>query len=136
MKKIKILRIITRLNIGVPPDFKFFCMNGKVQLIQVDIDRYTDHKRNLYDRNFSKLDATLIYPSGYDIEKPKLLNDAIVISEQLSRQFDFIRVDLYLVKNKIIFGELTFCPSTGYGRFTPDEFDFDLGEKLNLPLKY
>ena len=40
----------------------------------------------------------------------------IVIAEKLSDGFKFLRVDLYNVKGKIYFGELTFYPAAGMGR--------------------
>jgi hypothetical protein len=32
-------------------DYKFFCFDGEPRLIQVDFDRFRNHKRNLYDRS-------------------------------------------------------------------------------------
>ena len=50
------------------------------------------------------------------------------IARRLSEDFPFVRVDLYNVDGKLYFGELTFYPWTGYVQFTPDEFDFELGD--------
>ena len=36
----------------------------------------------------------------------------IEISEDISKIFDFCRVDLYEINNKIYFGEITFVPGT------------------------
>jgi TupA-like ATPgrasp len=33
---------------GVPPDYKFFVFHGHVRMIEVDLDRFTGHTRNLY----------------------------------------------------------------------------------------
>ena len=66
------------------------------------------------------------------IEKPKLYEKAIIIAEELSMEFDFIRVDLYLLDDKIYFGELTNIPESGTGKFRPRSLDFKLGEKLKL----
>ena len=52
------------------------------------------------------------------------------VAEELSSDFPFVRVDLYNVNGKIYFGELTFYPSSGYGKFHPDEFDIQLGAYL------
>ena len=56
-----------------------------------------------------------------------------MVAETLSSDFPEVRVDLYNVNNKIIFGELTFFDGSGYMTFTPDEFDFEIGEKFILP---
>jgi len=44
-----------------------------------------------------------------------------------------VRVDLYLIENKIYFGEMTFFPWSGYVNYTPDSFDYELGRKFILP---
>ena len=36
-------------------DYKITCFNGKPELIWVDSDRFTNHKRNLYDLNWKQL---------------------------------------------------------------------------------
>ena len=53
------------------------------------------------------------------------------IAKKLSRNFPFVRVDLYNVNGKIYFGELTFYPWSGYVKFIPEEFDSHLGSLLN-----
>lgn len=114
----------------VPPDYKFYCSKGRVELVQVDISRFEDHRRNLYDRDFNKLDVDLVYRSGSEVEKPKNYEDAIKIAEELSVDFDFIRVDLYLLDDGVYFGELTNTPEAGFGRFSRKSFDFYLGSRL------
>ncbi|MEJ6122125.1 hypothetical protein MT390_09650 [Vibrio sp. 2-Bac 85] len=117
---------------GVPPDYKFFCLNGKVHFIQVDLDRYNGHSRNIYSKNFELLDVKYNFDRGYDIEPPNLLNEAIKIAEDLSSELDFIRVDLYILENKIYFGELTNFPGNCLEKFTPNQFDLDMGNLLVL----
>lgn len=65
---------------------------------------------------------------------PENLNEMISIVEKLSDGFKFLRVDLYNVKGKIYFGELTFYPVSGMGAFVPEEWDEKLGEWIKLPL--
>ncbi|MBC8213228.1 MAG: carbonic anhydrase [Candidatus Marinimicrobia bacterium] len=119
-------------------DYKFFCFNGRIEYIAVDVNREIAHRRNLYNINWNyiKVYGNDACSFGDCLEKPKKIDEMLRVARKLSKDFPFARVDLYLVKNKIIFGELTFYPWTGYVSFTPDEFDFDLGEKLALPVKY
>ena len=56
----------------------------------------------------------------------------ITIAEKISGGFKFLRVDLYNVKGKMCFGELTFYPASGMGAFVPEEWDEKLGRMLNL----
>jgi hypothetical protein len=116
----------------VPPDFKFFCFNGRVEIIQVDTERFIKHKRDLYDRYFNILDVKYIFERGQKIEKPLIYDQAVKIAEELSQDFDFIRVDLYLLDATVYFGELTNVPGNGVENFEPKSFDFELGKKLVL----
>lgn len=54
-------------------------------------------------------------------------------AECLSEDFPHVRVDLYNVDGKIYFGELTFYHASGYQKFIPDAFDFELGNKFDFP---
>ena len=118
---------------SIPEDYKFFCFHGQVKIIQIDFNRFGDQRRNLYDKEFNLLDATLLYPN-YDrpVEKPDNLEQAIEIAETLSAAFNFIRVDLYLMENNIYFGELTNYPGNGFVQFSPKSFDYKIGSLLKL----
>lgn len=119
----------------IPSDYKFTCIHGKAEFVQVDVGRFDDQKRNLYDRDFNLLDVKLLYPQFEEKpEKPALWNDAVRLAETLAADFDFIRVDLYLIENKIYVGELTNFPGSGFIGFEPDEFDKKMGRKLRLTL--
>lgn len=56
----------------------------------------------------------------------------ISIVGKLSEGSKFLRVDLYNVKGKIYFGELTFYPASGMLPFVPKEWDEKLGSLLNV----
>ena len=118
---------------SIPEDYKFFCFHGQVKIIQIDFNRFGDQRRNLYDRNFNRLDATLLYPN-YDqpVNKPGNLEQAIELAEALSSGLNFIRVDLYLMENNIYFGELTNYPGNGFVDFSPEAVAKEVGSFLNL----
>jgi hypothetical protein len=110
-------------------DYKIFCFNGEPKCIVVDTDRYIEHKRNFYDAEWNNLKVTSDAPAcDREILKPDNLDEMLEIARRLSKEFPFVRVDLYNVGGKIYFGELTFYPWSGYVQFTPDEFDIRLGE--------
>lgn len=118
---------------SIPIDYKFFCFDGKVELIQVDKDRFSDQRRNLYDRNFQKLDAKLLYPNfGGSLEEPGNLDQAISMAETLSKEINFVRVDLYLMENNLYFGELTNYPGNGFVAFEPTAMEYKMGSKLHV----
>ncbi len=126
-----------RISNGGTPlfDYKFYCFNGKVHFVHVDLDRFTNHKRNFYSRNWVLWDFSLEYPNSNEvIRPPQKLDEMILIAEKISRGFPFIRVDLYYYENKIYFGELTFFPESGFGRFDPQSTDFLFGDLFELPI--
>lgn len=117
------------------PDYKFFCFNGKVKCFKIDFGRFVEHHANYYSPKGKLLPfgEKGLEPDPNHIEiMPENLNDMISIAEKLSKGFKFLRVDLYNVKGKIYFGELTFYPAAGMGAFIPEEWDEKLGGMLNL----
>lgn len=118
----------------IPRDYKFFCFNGRAEIIQVDSDRFGEQKRNLYDRSFNRLEGTLLYPNVEDtLSRPPELDRAISVAETLAREFNFIRVDLYLTKNRVWFGEMTNYPGNGFINFEPESMELWAGSLLELP---
>jgi len=119
-------------------DYKFFCFNGEPKFIQTNKGRGTKkHAQNFYDLDWR------ILPFGKDLQplpeviisKPNCFDEMLDISKDLSKEFPFVRVDLYEVNNKVIFGEFTFFPKSGLPDFRPIKYDLILGEKVKLPEK-
>ncbi|MEM5568747.1 ATP-grasp fold amidoligase family protein [Aerococcus viridans] len=117
-------------------DYKIMCFNGVAKYIWVDINRSNDHQRNFYDLEWNLLDVTSDKPqySG-EIEKPDGLKKMLEIATTFSEDFPFVRVDFYSLNGNVYIGELTFYPWSGTVQFTPDCFDFHLGELFKLPSK-
>ncbi len=116
-------------NGGPPSDYKFFVFGGKAQFVQVDVNRFTDHRRNFYDAHWNRLDCQLAYMNfDGDIAKPSMLETMFEYAETLSDDIDFVRVDLYEVGNKIYFGELTNVPGSGLEEFVPASWDDRFGQ--------
>lgn len=115
-------------------DYKFACFGGKVRLIWVDTDRYTAHRRTLFDRDWNVLPYALEYPADEIIpEKPARLQDMIALAEKLAKGFSQVRVDFYLLNDgSIKFGEMTFTSGSGMDRFVPQYFDRQLGNLFEV----
>jgi len=122
-------------NGNIPFDYKLHCFNGKLKLIQVDIDRHIKHKRNLYDTDWNLLDCKYIYPMGKEVKKPATFEKMKELAEILSNDFIFARIDFYTLKDEVYFGEITFHPDSGAGRFEPIVWDKNFGELLKLPIE-
>ncbi|WP_404429629.1 ATP-grasp fold amidoligase family protein [Sutcliffiella horikoshii] len=122
-------------NTGQLKDYKLHCFNGEPQIIQVDFDRYKGHKKNLYDAEWNFMEVEFNYPYDKDfiIERPKKLDEMIHLSRLLSKHFSYARVDFYLIDDKLIFGEITFFPASGMGKFIPQQFERQMGDLLTLP---
>ena len=68
-------------------------------------------------------------------EKTKI-KEMIIISERISSIFEFARIDLYLINNKIYFGEITLTPMACNVKINPPEYDLILGKNGINKIKY
>lgn len=114
-------------------DYKFFCFNGQAKFFKIDFDRTTYHRANYYDINGKLLDfGEAICPPDYNrtVMLPHKLNEMIEYANTLSNGTKFLRVDFYEIDGIVYFGELTFFPAGGFGKFVPDKYDMLLGNYL------
>lgn len=115
-------------------DYKFFCFDGEPLFLKVDYDRFSNHTSNFYDMNWNKLN---LREQGYDNYNkntiaPKGFKKMVEIAKKLSKEFQFVRVDLYNLDGKIYFGELTFTPASGKNAFIPLEKDLEIASKIKI----
>jgi hypothetical protein len=116
-----------------PDDYKIFVFNGKVFMIEVDMDRFTGHRRDLFTPDWIRMDVRFRVPNAdRPVPKPACLERMLEIAERLGAETDFVRVDLYEVEGRIYFGELTNFPGNGLTRFEPNEFDATLGAQWRI----
>jgi hypothetical protein len=114
---------------AVPPDYKFWVFGGRVQLLWKDEGRYVDHKRYMFDRDWAPLPFDFYHRRGaVDPDPPERLAEMIAFAETLGRGFEFVDVDFYEIDGHVYFGEMTFSPAGGRGRFFPPEADFAVGQ--------
>ncbi len=115
---------------GDLPDYKFLCFNGEPMFCWVDMNRYSDHKRNIYDMNWQLQPWNQFNYGNYDgeIPEPECFDEMKRIVSILAEGFPHVRVDLYDINGKIYFGEMTFTNGSGYEKIVPDTADLMLGE--------
>ena len=78
----------------------------------------------MYDTKWQPLDYYFsIPPDGQSFDKPKELEKLLELSTKLSEDFNYVRVDFYIINHQIYFGELTFIPAAGFGSFKPAKYD-------------
>ena len=122
-------------NTGDLRDYKINCFNGKPFFLWVDSERHSNHKRNLYDLNWTQLPykVNTKYSTFQSPKKPKCLNKMIELAFILSKNFAYVRVDFYVINNKIYFGEMTFESTSGTEDISPSNFERKLSSILILP---
>lgn len=118
-------------------DYKFFCFDGEPKALFVATDRGKkdeDTKFDFYDIEFNHLPFLNGHPNArVTPTKPENYDEMVDVARKLSQGMCHVRVDLYNVKGKIYFGELTFFHWSGMTPFEPIEWDYTLGEMLKLP---
>ena len=116
-------------------DYKIMCFDGKAKMLFTCTERFSKDglKVTFFDLNWNKLPFERKYKSSNKkIEKPKNFEKMIELSEKLSKNIKFVRVDWYEINGKLYFGELTFYPGSGCEKFTPDEWDYKIGELIKI----
>jgi TupA-like ATPgrasp len=105
-------------------DYKFYCSRGEILFCEVHVNRFTDHRWNYYSTpEFRKIDTEPASPILKEkVKEPRGWKKMLQYASELSKQFDFVRIDLYDVRGKIHFGEFTFSPGAAIGEFMDDEF--------------
>ncbi len=114
-------------------DYKIHCFHGKPLYIQTIFDRKENVKENWFDTKWNSLNLYYFSKQRKNIPKPTNLERMIEIASILSNDFIYVRVDLYSVRNKIYFGELTFHPYSGVMNFSPKYWDKKLGDLIEIP---
>ena len=71
-------------------------------------------------------------PGKGDVPKPENLDEMLHIAKLLAQDFKFVRVDLYNLHGKVLFGELTFSPACCVFPYFTDKFNKMMGDKLSL----
>lgn len=118
-------------------DYKFFCFNGMPKCFKVDFDRFVEHHANYFsmDGKLMRLGEEICPPDfNREIFLPKSLRLMKEFASKLANEQPFLRVDFYEVDGRVYFGELTFFPASGFGKFIYEGNDELLGSWIKLPI--
>lgn len=117
-------------------DYKFFCFNGKPELLYIASNRQNKSegvKFDYFDLEFRRLDISQAYARNQSVlNKPVTFDKMIQFSRILSENLPHVRVDFYEINNQLYFGELTFFHHSGLVPFQPKAWDRKLGDLINL----
>lgn len=139
--KIIVEKILEDKNNNYLIDYRFFCFDGIVKMVFVDIDTAAEDgthspyaKRNIYDKDLNYLDIK-VAREQFDkslISKPENFEKMIEYAEILSEPFPFCRVDFYNIDGDIYFGEITFYPGGATQIVEPEEWEQKMGSWIDL----
>ena len=123
-------------------DYKFHCLNGEPKFILTVTDRKVCGDQamqatlDVFDIDWKYIDAVVganaEKAGSGKVPKPKMLKKMIEISRELSKDFKFVRVDLYELDEKIYFGELTFSPACCVFPYLKQNFLDEMGRQLSI----
>jgi len=112
--------------------YKFYCFNGEPKVLYVSTN--DDYYLSYFDMDYNRLPIKKhgCEPiKGHD-EKPLHWDDMLRVSRLLSKDFPFVRVDLYDTPEKIYISELTFIPTGGNMRLDSQDRLNEWGSWIQL----
>lgn len=136
-------KIIIEEFLGDVKTYKFYCFNGVPKVMYIGNnewkngtcpeDKYIDY----FDMSFNHIDCRLGNHPNYPgkIKKPSSFNNMIKLSKELSKDFPFVRIDLYEVDGENYLSEFTFVPTAGYMKIEPSTYLDEWGAWLKLDNK-
>ena len=120
-------------------DYKFYCFNGIPKLIKVQ-SRYQEKNLKMYhyyDLNWTITDIETklfgnIKLSSVKFPRPKYLQLMIEYAKKFSKDYAFIRVDLYEFNDTVYLSELTFTPANALSPYRDKKQRIYLGNLLDI----
>lgn len=116
-------------------DYKFYCFDGQPKYVLVKLTENGRDKKAYLTMDWEKL-VPEKPNSGFlerDVQKPENFEEMVDVARKLSVGFAFIRIDLYSIAGKTLFGEMTFFPTGGIKRYFVERMNRELGDQLKLP---
>lgn len=112
-------------------DYKVICSFGKPIAVMVCTDR--DNGRDFYSTEWEYLDYVKPEYRSHKIhEKPEILETMLDAASRLSRIFPLARVDFYIIRNRLYFGEITLTPYAGNHSILNEKGQIEMGRQVSL----
>jgi len=122
---------------GIPQDYKIFVFHQQARFVQVDAGRFGHRTQDFYTTNWQHLPLSGGPPWAASPQpRPERLDEMLAMAETLGAGTDFVRVDLYALPDRIVFGELTSYPGAGDNPFYPESFNEEFGRTWTVPRRY
>ena len=119
----------------LPIEYKIHVFNGVAKNMYVVTSRGRDIRYNNYYIDWTPFDGSQFNgwkKTDYELKKPSNWDEMVHMAETLSKDFPFVRVDLYNINGEIYFSEMTFTPAKGTLILDDDNVDFKMGEWLDI----
>ncbi len=133
-KKIIVEKYLGSPDGRLPEDYKFYCFHGRAYCVMLCQGREAGWPRfYFFDRDFRLLRInrdSKNAPEGFSLPKPQGLDEAFRAADALSAGFPFVRVDMYIAKGRVFFGEMTFTPAAALDNNRLPETDLMFGNML------
>lgn len=114
---------------GPLDNYRFWCFDGVVRYAQLSTQRDGAWHTAFFHPDWTRAPFAYVWPiDPLDRERPPCLAAMLEGAARLAAGFPFARVDLYDIGGAPRFGEITFTPSAGLGRFFPPEADAEMGK--------
>ncbi|MCW2527827.1 MAG: hypothetical protein JWM76_2687 [Pseudonocardiales bacterium] len=136
-RRIIVEELLEGPNGEIPDDYKLFVMHGRCQYIQVDSGRFGAHTQDFFLPTWDRLELSGGLPAAEPSpSRPDRLAEMLDVAQRLAAETDFVRVDLYVLPERVVVGELTSYPAGGESPFYPTTFDREFGRHWTVPRRY
>ena len=122
---------------GVPDDYKFFVFHGTCRYVQVDRSRFGARTQDFFTVDWERVPLSGGNPwADPPVTRPARLAEMVDLAQRLAHGTDFVRVDLYELPDRVVFGELSSFPAGGDSPFFPASFNAEFGSHWTPPRRY
>ena len=116
-------------------DYKVLCFNGIPKLIELHQGRFSGtHYQDFYDTDWNKTSINQLGEQSYPdtVPRPTCLDEMLEKSIKLSKGIPHVRVDWYIIGDRLYFGEFTFYDASGFDLFQNDADDLMIGSWITV----
>ena len=115
-------------------NYKFLCYIGKSKYVYLSITINNKKYRNFYDMEWNFLNFHCLSEPflAKNFSKPNNFSLMKKYANILSKDFLFVRVDFYELKNEIRLGELTFTPMNSFFYCKNKSHEIELGKEIKI----
>lgn len=116
-------------------EYNFYCFNGVVRFCKVvsfDDKELKSGKGRCYDINWLELPFDFEDKKLVEIDRPDQYDYMLKVCEHIAKDFIFVRVDFFQCIDKVVLGELTFSPASGFATTFNKFAQQEMGNWLNL----